>query len=82
MVSREILAVWLRKALLTLGGSARIANVMDQIYKSHREEIDGTGEFEKKWTYEVRWAADLLRKAEIMKPVNQSPKGVWELRRD
>lgn len=79
MVKREVVAEWLRRALVSLGGRAKIAQVMDEIYKNHRSEIDGTGDFEKKWTYKVRWAADVLRKARIMKPASDSPRGIWEL---
>ncbi|OGQ79177.1 MAG: hypothetical protein A3G40_09375 [Deltaproteobacteria bacterium RIFCSPLOWO2_12_FULL_57_22] len=79
MVKREVVADWLKRALASLGGRATIAQVMDEIYKKHGREIDGTGDFEKKWTYEVRWAADMLRKAGIMKPASDSPRGIWEL---
>jgi hypothetical protein len=79
VIARQIVAGWLKDALVTLGGSARIAQVIDEIYRCHRSEITGSGEFEQKWTYEVRWAADILRKAGIMKAARVCPKGVWEL---
>jgi len=31
------------------------------------------------WQYDIRWAANLLRRSGLMKPAESSPHGLWEL---
>jgi len=79
MASQQDLDDWVHKALADLGGRGTIAEVCKHIWQHHEKELRGSGDLFYKWQYDMRWAADHLRRAGFMKPANVSPKGLWEL---
>lgn len=80
MATREDLPSWLHEALKALGGRASIVEVSRQVWDEHEQELRGSGDLFFTWQYDIRWAANKLRHAGIMKPAEDSPKGIWELR--
>ena len=79
MASREDLVDWVHKALKDLGGKGTIVDICKHIWKNHERELRDSGDLFFTWQYDMRWAGDHLRRAEIMKPTNVSPRGLWEL---
>ena len=79
MAHRENLTKWLVEALEANTGSASITNVCKYIWKHYEDEIRKSGDLFFTWQYDIRWAATNLRKEGIIRAVNLSPKGIWEL---
>ncbi|WP_211108803.1 hypothetical protein [Azospirillum baldaniorum] len=79
MVHRSVLMDWVRDALVAHGGQARIVQVSKHIWENHEKKLRDSGELFYTWQYDFRWAAERLRKKKIMKPADESPKGIWEL---
>jgi hypothetical protein len=67
-------------ALKAAGGSARLVDVCKHIWNSHETDLRRSGDRFYTWQYDVRWAAYELRRRGVIRPVDQSPRGVWELR--
>ena len=79
MASRDELESWLQSALRELGGKARVAEICRKVWEKHEGELRVSGDFFFTWQYDIRWAANRLRRKKIMKPVEISPAGLWEL---
>ena len=78
-VDRNSMTVWVESALRELGGSGTIIDVCKAVWAHHGDEIQASGDMFFKWQYEIRWAADSLRRSNVICPADQSPKGIWEL---
>lgn len=70
---------WVTEALQELGGSGSIVAVAKKIWSHHEAELLAAGDIFYTWQYDMRWAAERLRKKGAMKTVAISPRGVWEL---
>jgi len=79
MASKEDLPDWVADALKDHGGNARLIDVAKHIWKHHESELRASGDLFYKWQYDMRWAANQLRRTGVMKPADVSPTGVWEL---
>jgi hypothetical protein len=79
MASREDLEGWLVSALKASGGHARIPEVCKKVWDAHEQELRQSGDLFYTWQYDIRWAANRLRRKKVMKSVQISPAGLWEL---
>jgi hypothetical protein len=79
MASRDDLEAWLEAALRANGGRAKIPEVCKLIWEDHKDDLLSSGDLLYTWQYDVRWAANRLRRRKIMKAAEVSPNGVWEL---
>jgi hypothetical protein len=79
MVSKADFQDWVLEALESAGGSAPLVAVCKHIWTSHEMDLRSSGDLFYTWQYDVRWAAYQLRRRGVLRPVSQSPKGVWEL---
>jgi hypothetical protein len=79
MATREDLDGWLVDAIAALGGTASIVDACKMIWEEHEDELKGSGSLFYTWQYDVRWAANRLRRKKIMRSVEESPPHVWEL---
>lgn len=79
MATKSDLQTWIRSALVALGGRARLVEVARQIWKDHEAELRGSDNLFFTWQYDMRWAANRLRRAELLRSAEESPVGVWEL---
>jgi hypothetical protein len=79
MATKHDLDSWVLEALRKLGGSAPIAEVCWRIWETHSRELMNSGDLFVTWGYDVRWAAQRLRDRGVIRPINASPRGVWEL---
>jgi hypothetical protein len=77
--TKEDLQIWVQDALRELGGSARIPKIAKAIWQRHRDDLEASGDLFYTWQYDMRWAANRLRRAGIMKSVESSSSGTWEL---
>ena len=79
MATKLDLADWLLEALRTNGGGGTIVQLCKHIWEKHESDLRSSGDLFYTWQYDVRWAANELRRTGKMKPVEMSPKGLWEL---
>lgn len=68
------------EALKTLGGSAKIPQVAEQIWIVHESDLKASGELFYTWQYDIRWAAQRLQDAGTLEKRKVSGKSIWELR--
>jgi hypothetical protein len=70
---------WVAEALKYNGGSASIVNVCKYVWNKHERELKESGDLFFTWQYDIRWAADRLRRSNVIRSADVSPKGMWEL---
>ena len=79
MSSREDLKTWVVAALRFHSGTASILQVCTYIWDHHEGDLRSSGPLFYTWQYDVRWAAQSLRRTGVLKPVNGSRSQPWEL---
>jgi len=79
MADRTDLVGWLAGALRAHGGRASIVAVCRHVWAHHEAELRRSDDLFYTWQYDIRWAADRLRKEGRMKPKSASSRGLWEL---
>jgi hypothetical protein len=79
MANKDDLVDWLIVALKAQGGSASIVEICKYVWKNYESELRKSGDLFYTWQYDIRWAADKLRREKRMRDANLSPKGLWEL---
>jgi len=80
VATRFDLESWLQRTLQGIPGrSANIVTICRSVWKEHENELRNSGDLFYTWQYDIRWAANRLRRQKILKPVETSPKGFWEL---
>lgn len=79
MATKQDLEAWVKNALVELGGRGHLIAVAKVIWKKHEQELLRSGDLFYTWQYDMRWAANKLRSAKVMKPADLSPSGIWEL---
>jgi hypothetical protein len=79
MATKHDLQDWVRDALRDCGGNARLVEVAKFIWAHHEAQLKASGDLLYTWQYDMRWAANVLRRKGVMKPVAASPTGLWEL---
>ncbi|WP_109260445.1 hypothetical protein [Hyphobacterium indicum] len=80
MATKDDLKQWVAEALRDLGGSARLIDVAERIWMRHEGELKSSGDLFFRWQYDMRWAANELRRSGVMKPVDELPRGYWGLK--
>jgi len=79
MISRHHLVGWIEEALRKQGGTARIVDVAREIARAHGKELEGAGDLNFTWQYDMRWAGLKLSKAGRVALSNKAGQGRWAL---
>ena len=79
MATKHDLQDWIQNALRNLGGHASLLAVAKHMWNTHASDLRASGDLFFTWQYDMRWAANALRRQGIMKPAEISPVGVWEV---
>lgn len=79
IVVKRDLPKLVKEALESAGGSATIVSIARYIWNSYEDDLKESGDLFYTWQYDIRWAANELRRKGEMKGAKSSPKGVWEL---
>ena len=79
MAHRKDLRKWLTEALEANNGSASIVEVCKYVWEKYENELRRSDDLFYTWQYDIRWAATQLRKKGIIRAVDLSSKGIWEL---
>lgn len=80
MMKKSDLKKLIKEALQSYGGGARHQLVAKYIWDNYKHELERSENLLYTWQYDLRWAATELRRRGILKPADQSPRGVWELK--
>ena len=70
---------WIIDSLKRNNGSAYLVQVTKDIWLFHETDLRSSGDLFYPWQYDMRWAANALRRNGISKPTDVSPLGIWEL---
>lgn len=79
MAKKHDLKEWIVDALKEAGGSLSYVLIAKRLWEKHELELRASGSLFYTWQYDMRWAANQLRRDKILKPVEESTKGIWEL---
>jgi hypothetical protein len=80
VASKSDLMDWVLRALRELGGSAGVVDVSKRVWSTHASDLAASGDLFFTWQYDLRWAAQKLRYAGTLKPVQRSNRNAkWEL---
>jgi hypothetical protein len=79
MATKHDLKEWVVEALTAHRGSAHHIEVAKHIWANHRADLEASGDLFYTWQYDVRWAADDLRREGKLMPKPKGDKGPWQL---
>ena len=81
MTYREKLQLWVREALGELGGQGFIVDVTKRVWAAHENEIKQANDAFFTWQYDLRWAANQLRRAGNLDFHKDGARSVWILKK-
>ncbi|MHC6082984.1 hypothetical protein ACYT85_07035 [Ralstonia solanacearum] len=79
MATRDDMKSWVLEALRMSGGKGWPKDVAKFIWDHYQTELNHSGSLLYTWQYDVRWAAQSLRNAGVLKPVHGRRDLPWEL---
>lgn len=79
MATKHDLQDWVQQALKSIGGRGTLTDVAKEIWRAHESDLRSSGDLFFTWQYDMRWAANRLRRSGIMRSVAASPTGIWVL---
>lgn len=78
---RELMESWIVEALRAHSGRLSLVEVAKHVWLAHEVELRASGDAFYTWQYDLRWAADKLRRQGTLKDSAICERGVWELSR-
>jgi len=82
MSNKTDLQTWIIEAPQRNGGTAQLLDVAKDIWGHHEADLRERGDLFYTWQYDMRWAAQRLRNAGELAPVNNARNGTWSLPHD
>ncbi|QCP60983.1 hypothetical protein [Pantoea sp. SO10] len=79
MITREIMKDWIIEALHSMNGVGWPKDVAKYVWEKYEGDLKRSGGMLYTWQYDLRWAAQLLRRDGILKQVNKRTDKPWEL---
>jgi hypothetical protein len=79
MPTKDGLKGWVIEALEASDGSAHHVDVAKHIWANHQAELEASGDLFYTWQYDMRWAADRLRREGKLLPKPKGDRGPWQL---
>lgn len=79
MATKDDLKGWVIEALNAYGGQAHHTDVARHIWDHHRADLEASGKLFYSWQYDMRWAADHLRREGRLMPKPRGDRGPWRL---
>ena len=70
MITRNDLQEWVLDALRASDGIGSPTSVAKHIWHHHRSDLEQSGDLLYTWQYDMRWAAQKLRDADILVKAN------------
>ncbi len=81
MATKNDLRDWVYTAVAESGGKATIVEVAKYIWERHGDELHASGPLFYTWQYDMRWAAQDLRRLGKFASIPASEKRYWEVKR-
>ena len=81
MATKDDLKDWVIEALMACGGTAHHVKVAKHIWANHQADLEASGDLLYTWQYDMRWAADHLRREGKLLPKPKGDQGPWQLAR-
>ena len=69
------------KAVAARGGKSTLIDVARFLWHNYEDQLRASGDRFYRWQYEMRWAANVLRTEGRFEAAEDSPKGVWVIRK-
>lgn len=79
MANKHDLEDWLIEALQAANGWAHHVRLAESIWAEHEIDLRASGDLFFTWQYDLRWAAQRLRRRGIMRAVESRSDGIWRL---
>jgi len=79
VATKPDLTDWVCEALRHYGGRVKLVDVAKYIWQRYQTTLEASGDFLFTWQYDMRWAANELRRRGVMRVTDVSPRGIWEL---
>ncbi len=79
MATKHDLKGWVIEALNAHSGTAHHIDVARHIWNHHRADLEASGDLFFSWQYDMRWAADHLRREGKLMPKPKGDRGPWRL---
>ncbi len=79
MATRRDLMDWVVDALRDNGGQASIVEIARHMWNHREDDLRGSGDLFFTWQYDMRWAADHLRREGRLRPKPKGDRGPWHL---
>ncbi len=80
MTNKSDLREWVYDAVVASGGRAKIVDISKHIWATHENELRSAGDLFYTWQYDMRWAAQDLRRIGKFADIAASEKRYWELK--
>jgi hypothetical protein len=82
MATKSDLGPWLLDALESMEGSAHHVRVAEHIWTHHEIDLKESGDLLYTWQYDLRWAAQSLRAAGTLSPIDRERRheGLWSIK--
>ena len=79
MARKGDLQGWVVDALKDHGGKGTIVQVSKHVWDHHEKELKDSANLFYTWQYDLRWAANWLRRKKTMRAAEDSHSGIREL---
>jgi hypothetical protein len=79
MAKKSDLTDWVIEALRERGGTAHHVQIAKYIWDHYEAELRDSGDLFYTWQYDLRWAGKKLRDRGILRPDDDTERGVWAL---
>jgi hypothetical protein len=76
---KEKLVGWVEQALKANGGEGTIVEVARHIRKNHEAELKAAGDLFYTWQYDMRWAANRLKREKRLVIEPRAHNNLWRL---
>jgi len=80
MATKSDLRDWVFNAVRSNGGKATIVEVSRDIWENHERDLRASGDLFYTWQYDMRWAAQDLRRLGKFASIPASDKRHWQLK--
>ncbi len=79
MANKQTLQAWVLDAVRLMGGSAAPLAVAKHIWTHHEDALRESGDLFYTWQYDMRWEAQKLRNAGVLRSKEGQRTGTWDL---
>ena len=79
LIRKQDMTILVIDALESLGGGGTIVEVAAEIWKTHKDDLEASGEIFYTWQYDMRWARHRLSEEGKLRTKSKGRESFWEL---